>query len=345
MTHDPRAAWTVRAAAPRVLLIEDANFPDADELDAQARLAALVASGANVRAVIVRGRSGEGTSHEDSAEGFEPVARFALPRLVREDQHDLVLLASPHPYGGLLADRLRHRSRVLWMPTGFAASDRWSLPRARIEGVPGTAGRDAGIDGCVLPAIGPARPTLPLWDGAYLLVPTPFEGRAGGEVLAAFASIAEEWSGVDVVVLADPQPAFERVASGRGVGPRVHFVGAAPSGAQRAWWTHAAAVLFGTERPIAGGLVLRGLEARCPMLAASSGSAATLGRWLADYGLAPHRDRGTLTLALADTLRRGWAVSAMVDRGAALARDHDAAALTARFTSVLPGGEVLRKAA
>jgi len=165
--------------------------------------------------------------------------------------------------------------------------------------------------------------------------------------LAAFAALSARASGLDLVVLAEPQPAFEREARARGIGTRVHFVGPAPRDAEWAWWAHASGAVLAGGGPISGGLVLRGLAAGCPMTAAGrEGPCSILGRWLAGHGCTPWAsasgaDATDLAATLARMLERGTHGSEAVARGRALAAGQDRKGLAPRLAAVLPmlGGD------
>jgi hypothetical protein len=184
-----------------------------------------------------------------------------------------------------------------------------------------------------------ARGRLTPWDGEYVLAPLPLAGDDGVRTLAAFAQAAARWTALDLIVLAEPHPAFEREARARGIGARVHFVGCAPREAEWAWWAHASAALLAGRGPLSGGLILRGLTAGCPLLVASpSGPCDVVAGWLTGHGCMPWADGGAAPgEALARILEREPSVDEAVTRGRALAARHDPTGLGLGLAPALAG--------
>jgi hypothetical protein len=184
-----------------------------------------------------------------------------------------------------------------------------------------------------------ARSTLSLWDGDYVLVPTAPIGRSGGEVLRAFAELADDWTSHDLVILGDHEPELERLARELDVGMRVHFVGAAERQAEWAWWTHAAAAVLTSAAPISGGLILRALACGCPLhVAGERGAGGPAAEWLARQHCVPDRTAGeSLAGTIERLLERGSEVERAVERGRAVAAVHDFRTLVAHLRAAVPG--------
>jgi hypothetical protein len=146
---------------------------------------------------------------------------------------------------------------------------------------------------------------------------------------------------VDLVVLDDPDAELEALARTAGIGQRVQFVGRAPREAECAWLQHARVAFVSLQRPLAAGLVLRGLAAGCPLLPVGIAS-EPVSEWLRERGASwskPGRARlGWDTIAAA--LARTPAVEAAITRGRAVASEPNTATLASRFAGVLaaPGG-------
>jgi hypothetical protein len=339
-------------SAPRILLVEDLDAAGATPADSRERVGALRDAGLVVR---VMGLGGRGEMERDDD-----------PRAAQPATFDLVLLASAVPGGGRAAPRLPRQVRALWWPTGFATAPGWlerfvSPGRARAS-----LGDPRGRERATLHGFGPAseatdpaladllwvtretrqppRP-LPLWDGDYVLAPAGLRGPDAATTLAAFARVAAERSELDLVMLADPDPELERRAAGAGLAARVHCVGAATRDAEWAWWRQASAALIAGAAPCSAGLLLRGLDAGCPLVALDGSSAfgsrsrqaPGAGGWLASHrsAVAVAHDVEALAAGLVAALERGHAIEQVVARGRALAARHDAETLTRRLIARL----------
>jgi hypothetical protein len=341
--------------APRVLLVESLDAAGSDRADARERCAALRALRAVVRVAIVSpGRDGSGLAGADDpgatgalVECDTGPAGFArLREFAQEGRFDLILLASATPGGGAAARALPPGVPATWWPTGVSPAPGWGARFAigRPARLPQLGGDPTTSSGSVAPGLTwssvgsrPAgRGRLTLWDGEYLLAPLPLAGDDGSRLLAAFAGLGSEWCGLDLVVLSEPQPGFEREARGRGIGPRVHFVGRAPREAEWAWWTHACGAVFAGVGPISGGFVLRGLDAGCPIvMLQSDGPGAAIRTWLERNRCTPAGDDPVA--ALAALLERGQAVTDATARGRGLAVEHGWGRTTVRLAEALPG--------
>lgn len=343
--------------APRVLLVESLDAAGSDRADARDRCAALRALGTVVRIAIVspvrQGTDGAGAEPpgekgilvecDDSPAGFAHLREFA-----REGRFDLVLLAAAAPGGGAAVRALPSGVPALWWPTGVSPPPGWGtrLGIGRPARLPRIGAEADGSSPVVAPGLAwssvGARPAgrgrLTLWDGKYLLAPLPLAGEHGSRLLAAFAALDGEWCGIDLVVLSEPQPAFEREARARGIGPRVHFVGRAPREAEWAWWTHACGAVFAGTGPVSGGFVLRGLDAGCPVaVLQADGPGMAIRSWLERNGCLAPRPGEDPVARLTELLGRGPAVSEAVARGRALAVEHGWGRTTARLAAALPG--------
>jgi glycosyltransferase involved in cell wall biosynthesis len=264
--------------------------------------------------------------------------RRALERLIAAEPVACVIVATADP-SRVSWPRMPHGiERRVW-PTGSGARHRPSAMFAR-----GTArGLDVeGEEAWLALATAdrpPARSTLSLWDGDYVLVPAQPSERIGVEILQAFAHLADDWAGHDLVILGDLDPALERIARELGVGMRIHFVGTAERQAEWAWWSHAAAALLSPAGTISGGLVLRALAAGCPLhVVPGSAASESLRVWLARHGCVPLRAGSVdLVAEIARLLERGPEVEQAIDRGRALASAHDFGALVSRLRVIVPG--------
>lgn len=265
---------------------------------------------------------------EDDARGRAAVARFVAANTI-----DTVFVASAS--GGPSFD-LPQSVRLIRWPTGSAVTSGLGSHR-------GTTLLPVTADGSTDPApwIGwnaldsNARTSaLPIWDGDYLLCPTALPGRSGAAALDAFTSIARAWSGIELVVLSDPDLRLVERARRLDVGPRIHFVGQAERSAEWAWWAHAAAGWLPADVPVSGGLVLRALATGCPLVASTEVEPGrSIARWLEGHGLSTTQTGPAA--ALNALLERGPEVKTIVARGRAVASDHDVRALSARLAGAL----------
>jgi hypothetical protein len=343
--------------APRVLLVESLDAAGSDRADARDRCAALRALRAVVRVAVIHADGGQsvvGAGQAIATPGAfaewdaSPAGLAQLREFAREGRFDVVLVAASSIGGGPAARVLPEGLPVHWWPTGLAAAPGWSarlgFGRGRRHPAlasPASSGDDATPAGLACSSVGalPAgRGRLTLWDGEYLLAPLALSGTSGSRLLAAFAALDGEWCGLDLVVLAEPQPAFEREARARGIGPRVHFVGRAPREAEWAWWMHARAAVIGGGGAVAGGLLLRGLESGCPMMVVRSDPTGTaIVGWLERRASLVGPQAGEVT---AETLARLLGRDATVDhvrtQGRALAAEHDWNRLAKRLVAALP---------
>jgi hypothetical protein len=344
----------------RVLLVEALDAIGSDALDAREHEAILRATGARIQAALVTPRRRDrAAAHEGDATASAPndkcrefddgrAGLAALRAFAGRGGFDLALVAATSPGGGVAARALAPVLPTRWWPTGLAPAPDW---RARLgfhaEGPvqPLAAERSdpdapAGLSWSSVQHGRVARGGFALWDGEYVLAPLPPAGDDGARLLAAFAAVAQRWTGHDLVVLADPRPDFERQARALGIGVRVHCVGAAPREAEWAWWSHASAAVLAGRGSLSGGLVLRGLLSGCPLVvAASSAPLGALGDWLADQGCAAPvgADDTARAAALERVLERGPQVDQAVARGRALAACHAPTLVAPRLARALAG--------
>lgn len=340
----------------RVLLIESIDATGAAAHDVRTRARALIAAGCEPRCAIVEPAPADAlhAAHPPAdalAVSIGDAGRAALRDWMAAAKAQAVLVASALPGGGTAGRWVAHAGPpAWWWPSGLAAAGAGAvspstddrapgplpiLPGAGFGGLSGEPWPDAcaGLEGSVLADARPPRGQLPLWDGDYVLVPLPLSGAAGGAALDAFATLCASHDGLDLVVLADPQPAFERIARERGVGFRVHFAGPAPRDAELAWLAGASVALIAGDAPLSGGLVLRALARGCPLLAApGASSGAPLEAWLGARDLACGAPSEPLAVRFARVLDldAGWRARA----AAALAR-HGVEAMGGRLAKAL----------
>ncbi len=349
--------------APRLLVVEAMDAAGSDRADAHERCSALRALRAVVRVAILNpGRNGSEAGAADANTASGAFAEWdsgssglaSLREFAREGRFDHILIAAAARGGGAAVGALPPGIPASWWPTGVSPATGWG---ARLRfGRPallsclgaGQDGPDRDVPaGLAWSSVGPrpaGRGRFTLWDGEYLLAPLPLAGAEGSRLLAAFAGLGEEWCGLDLVVLSEPQPGFEREARDRGIGPRVHFVGQAPREAEWAWWIHARGAVFAGAGAISGGFVLRGLNAGCPMeMLQSDGPGVAIRTWLDRNGCllrAPQRGGDDLVAAhshrLGRLLGRGPVVTEAVARGRALAAEHGWERIAARLAAALP---------
>lgn len=347
-------------ASRRVLLVESLDAAGSDRADARERCAALRALHAVVRVAIVtpsRDGSRPPGSESDAAAAVAecddgPAGLSRLRAFAREGRFDRILVAAASPGGGPAARALPRDVPAAWWPTGVAPAPglgaRLGIGRGGRLPPLGSDRADAdAAPGLEWASVGPrpaGRRRLTLWDGEYLLAPLPLAGAAGSRLLAGFAGLDPSWCALDLVVLSEPQPGFEREARARGIAPRVHFVGRAPREAEWAWWSHAAGAVFAGAGAVSGGFVMRALDAGCPLAVLQSDAPGTAIRsWLARHGcLPPDPARGDADPvgALEHLLERGALVAAAVARGRALAAGHGRERTADRLAAALSGAEV-----
>jgi hypothetical protein len=351
----PRPGGT--PSPPHVLLVEALDAIGSDALDAREHEAVFRATGARIQTAILTSCRREGGAaidgevtptsavpeFDDGRAGLAALRAFAV-----RGRFDLAVVAAASTGGGVAARALAPVVPTRWWPTGLAPALDW---RARLGWQGAGAGRALAAEGSEAGAPAGlswssvrngrvAHGRLALWDGEYVLAPLPPAGDDGARLLAAFAEVAPRWTGHDLVVLADPQPAFERRARALGIGVRVHCVGAAPREAEWAWWSHASAALLAGPGPISGGLVLRGLLSGCPLVVASAAApCAVIGQWLAGHGCSSGTPGGDAApgAALARTLERGPRVDEATARGRSLAARHEPTRLASRLAAALDG--------
>lgn len=357
--HRPVHAQTSASAtnAPRVLLVESLDAAGSDRADARDRCAGLRALRAVVRVAVIHADGAPpviGAEQAIATPGAfaewdaSPAGLAQLREFAREGRFDVVLVAAANTGGGHAARALPDGLPVHWWPTGLASAPGWGArlgfgrggrhPALASPSSSGDAATPAGLAWSSVGARPAGRGRLTLWDGEYLLAPLPLSGESGSRLLAAFAALDGEWCGLDLVVLAEPQPSFEREARARGIGPRVHFVGRAPREAEWAWWMHARAAVIGGGGAVAGGLLLRGLEAGCPMMVVRSDpTGMAIAGWLERHASRVSPRAGEVTGdTLARLLGRDAAVENVRAQGRALAAEHDWNRLAARLAVAIP---------
>lgn len=343
-------------SSPRVLLVESLDAAGGDRADARERCAVLRGLGAVVRVAVVHAggaapgieaQAAMATSGAFAEWDDRPAGLARLREFAREGRFDAILVAAAAGGGGAVARALRTEAPVHWWPTGLSPAPGWGerLALGRGPALPVLAGGAAAADtdtptGFAWSSVS-ARPAgrgrLTLWDGEYLLSPLPLAGEGGRRLLQAFAALDEEWCGLDLVVLSDPQPAFEREARARGVAPRVHFVGPAPREAEWAWWAHARGAVIGGGGAVSGGFLLRGLSVGCPMMVLRpDATGAAIDAWLERRGALCRATAGGDEATLARLLARGDAVEASIARGRTLAAEHDGGRLAVKLAAALP---------
>jgi hypothetical protein len=301
-----------------VLLIESVEASGACARDAHTRARALLHAGCEVRSAVVEPQHDASLDPvpDHSRDGLVVRAdmrgRRRLREWIGESAADLVIVASAVAGGGEAGKWVSRIPglKAWWWPTGLCgrsddaegqtthARDMGSMlrpgPLAPLpidRGRPAVAGEPwpgacMGLESSVFADARVRRGQLPLWDGEYVLAPMALSLPSAHSVIDAFAAICEAHDGLDLVVLTDPQPVFERYARERGVGFRVHFAGAARRDAELAWLNAAAAAVIAGDAPLSGGFVLRAIESGCPLLAAPGAATGTpLEAWLGAHGL------------------------------------------------------------
>lgn len=325
--------------SPRVLLIEHLDAIGAAPSDARLRASALRAAGAHVEVIVLDTDRGEDLQYGSVSHRREPGvilwhahhAAGPLGRFAREKRFDFALWASAHA-SDPLAGQLPGALPAYHCSTGFT-------PHAiREKALPAL---DAGLDPCAGSAFDPARAQrgrLSLWDGPFVLAPTPLTSEPGRAVLEAFALAASDRDEVDLVVLDHPRAPLEALARQLGIDLRVHFVGPAPREAEAAWLQTASVALLAGEQAISAGIVLRALTSGCPLLPVGE-EAGPLAGWLLARGLAPFAgaDGDLLGDALEAVLTAGPRIDLLRSRGRAVGERYTLAALTERFTRSLAG--------
>jgi hypothetical protein len=350
--------------ARRILLVECIDATGASVRDARARARALQAAGYAVTSAAIASASDVSLSPPPAGYGDITLLAGAnhraesLRALVSGGGIDVVLVAAATPGGG---EAGRWSAGVApagayWWPTGVCARNKRGghgpLQALALTTANGPAPAEpwpdacAGLHASVIDDTHAERRPLPLWDGDYVVAPAPLSGDAGRAALDAFARVCAEHDGLDLVVLADPQPEFEAIARAIGVGFRVHFAGTAPREAELAWLGAAGAVLIAGDAPLAGGFVLRALDRGCPIVPVPGAAvAAPLDAWLAAHGARHHVAGEELSARLERVLGRGADVRAAIDAGRAAARLAHIERFAPRMAAALAGTLEHRRAA
>jgi hypothetical protein len=278
--------------------------------------------------------------------------RAAVRAVLSSQSFEHVIVAAASPTADEVARWLPAGLPARWWPVGLAAAAStrrlpWSAPRvleliggpaAGPGAQPGVASdvNHAALDWAIVDAGALSRRQHPLWDGDYLLAPAALAGETGEALLVAFAAVARAHVALDLIVLTDPQPAFERTARGLGVGTRVHFAGEATREAGWAWLKPASAMLVTGPGPIAAGLIMRALACGCPVLGAGSGGVGpALNAWLASRGAA-HADGGSTSAALMQLFDRAGEVDRAIENGRRESAAHQVAPLATRLAAARP---------
>jgi hypothetical protein len=324
-----RPAASASIAPGRVLLVEALDSVGSSPVDARFHRDALEALGLEVRALVIDLLSEHRIRAGADAQDPHDLTIAAHRDVVREEARgfapDLTLLASAAPGGGRAARWLPAGAGRLW-PTGFhdGRGTRSLLPGPNLVSLPASA--DDGEERSPTPdspgaewSIAQApdrRARQSLWDGDYVLSPAPLTRAAGEAALRAFAAAARDSSAVDLVVLGPRDSSTSRCAERIGIDTRVHFAGAAPRDAERAWVASASAVLLATDQPISAGLVLRALAASTPVVALEEGRASrAAARWLNRRGCAEAAAPGNGGARLGRSLARGSEILGAIARG------------------------------
>jgi hypothetical protein len=312
-----------------LLLIEALDALGSHDLDAGLRATALKPVAGTVRPLVLPWRAADDAGRAGRS---QRAVRTAL------DTHrpDRVVIAAGREAAGEVARMLPTGLDVRWWPTAAEDSspDRPPAPLL-LATPPGPEPGPPALAHAVIEAA-PGRERMPLWDGEFVLAVAPLSGPEGGAVVESFAAVAEERSGLDLVVLADPQPEFEALARRLGVGPRTHFAGPATRDAERTWLASASAVLLAWEGPLAAAWLVRVLASSVPLLPIGDRALATrVTSWLEawDAHAAPKRKRHETTASLAAVLERGPSVERALIAGRARAARHRLGVWSPRLAS------------
>lgn len=339
-----------RGAPRRILLIESLDAAGAAAADVRARSRALESSGATVRSVVVDLKLESELVRPDSTEvpvthGFASGKREVLG-LYEKFRPEIVMVASAIPGGGPVARWIPGGVPATWWPSGLDGVEPSRshlkpepafLPALGRADRPGAPDASEALDWTVHEGDRPVRTRLSLWDGDYLLAPVALGGSAGADVLHAFAAIAREWDTLDLVVLADPQAEFVRLARTLGIGTRVHFAGDSPREAECIWLASAIGVVLAGEGALSSGLVLRTIARGRPVLAHGSAGAtravrAWLDRHLCTLG---NGEADDLSAMIEQLIARSDAVEDVIARGRSLAARHEPEVIAARLAGAL----------
>jgi hypothetical protein len=324
------------ASSTRVLLIEHLDAVGAAAVDARPHAAALRAAGFEVEGVVLEGEGGGellfASGDRGPGPGFDRIGLDELAARVRASRASTVLWASAARGGGVPARTLPPGTHASWWPTGHAPETLASGPLPVLEPMLPPLG------GSLLSGDEQPRRRLSLWDGPFALVPVLPAARAGAELLDAFARVVDGGEEADLVVLAHPDAGFEQMARRACVGQRVHFVGPAPREAEHAWLGTAVVALVSGDAPLSGGLLLRALDAGCPLLPVGE-AAAPIRHWLDRHALAWTGDDDGVAARLGAALDRDPAVLAARECGRQVAATQTQAALAATLGAALHAAE------
>lgn len=332
-----------------LLLIEALDSLGAHVADARLRASLLRRAGWAPSTLVLPGASPAGPFL-----ALGPRAR-AGQRVTRADElpgtpAGLAIIAASRATAAAIAATLPARFELRWWPTEVldpaepieSSGRRVELLFEPMSGaLAGRRTRPArpALD-CGLIASPPRRERDSLWDGDYVLSPGPLADPDGTVVLEAFARVAGEHDELDLVVLADPQPAFGDIARRLGVATRVHFAAPAARLAELIWLAAASAAIVGQAGPLSAAWVLRALARGCPVLPAGGGAlASALRDWLAEGGCLVEGGisrRGDLAAALEVALAGGSAVTAATERGREVAAARTPGMIAARLLEAPP---------
>jgi hypothetical protein len=318
-----------RSRASRFLLLDFLDDSLDKIEDARERQRALASAGFDTRAIAVRELS--------AASAGEPEAESRIFRRVDPDDWSEVLreAAGEWPGASLLVCG-GHDGRA------EAAARRWKgETRSWPTRLTGHADADRhAIDLALAARVQSVRSRTSLWDGKYLLAPSPLAGPAGRALLDAFADIADEHDMLDLVALGELSPELGEHARESGVALRVHGAGEAPLRAECTWLAGASAVIVGAG-PLPGvATLLRALEGPAPLVVMGREPAPrALADWLGSRGalVVPDGTDASAAKVLRCAIDRTAESRAAVSAGAAFSSRHTvesvAAILRARFAA------------
>lgn len=315
-------------SASSMLLIECLSGLGAHETDAALRVRALRKAGVSARAIVIDAAT--------PAERSRALADAAA-RAVAERPAAVWIAGSERDWR--FVDRAMPATLPrLWWPAVLPGSggepDAGSHPASHSVGA-GAPLRHLALH-CAPVRAARDRAAVALWDGDFILVPGALRGREGERLLRGYAQAVEERPELDLVVLADPDPAFQALAHSLGIGWRVHCAGESPREAEHTWLATATAVLLPLEGAVAAGLVLRILAAGAPLVVDPKANAASsLLAWLDDTCVTAASPAEAITLVLA----REPGVRDACERGRLRAAQHEPDALAARLAAALGGEE------
>lgn len=323
---------------PRIMLVEHLDAVGASVSDLRPRAQVLRNLGAEVRMIALTSEADHDLQHGTAERHHQDIQRLDAERggdAVRQAAEDwrasAIVWVSATPGGGEHARALGSRQKAHWWPSGWTATrTAGTLAALAPELTPGEA--------CVIDGERARGARLSLWDGPYALAASPLRPADAEQLFDGFARATDQRDEVDLVLLDPHDPELESLARDAGIGQRVHFVGRAPREAECAWLQHARVTFVSLHRPLAAGLVMRGLAAGCPVLPVGAAS-EPVGEWLREQG-ASWSKPGLARLgwdSIAAALNRTPAVETAVARGRAYANEHNGATLAARFGPTLMG--------